>query len=103
MVYMAAGKPDEKSIRKTADGETQIWSYVRYYSHYEPGYWGGDYLGWYDYPTSRIGGYGFGGYSRQTEYEYLRVEFREGKVVSVERKEPVGEMPEQFFKEADAE
>lgn len=29
MVYIAKGKPDRKYVRKTASGETEVWSYTR--------------------------------------------------------------------------
>ena len=88
-VFLALGSPDRKYTRETEGGETKVWSYVREYTGYAdpwPPYhrvWVTTGTGryWYDHYATA----GFW-YSRvEREYEYLRVEFKDGKVVAIER------------------
>ena len=83
MVYMALGKPDTKRFRTTADGQSETWNYgAYYYATGDVGYhrWGGwgprGFYRMYWEPT-----YGHG-YTVEPD---IRVTFRDGKVVSVDR------------------
>ena len=81
MVYIALGKPDRQYTRRTAAGQTEVWSYVDYYSTTERQQVTGD------FPVRDPSG-GFRtvrdtvwvDVQQQHEYEKLRVEF-EGDVV----------------------
>src|SRR4051812_47022724 len=83
MVYMALGNPDAKRRSTSADGTSETWTYGAYY--YNTGYVG----------YHRWGGWGPRGFYRMYwEPVYapgyavepdIRVTFRDGKVVSVDR------------------
>ncbi|MCF7853602.1 MAG: hypothetical protein K9N51_02300 [Candidatus Pacebacteria bacterium] len=89
-VYLALGAPDRTYRRTTETGSTLMWSYVRSYTDYSGTWWpprhrvlvtaeGG--TRWYrttltdSFWHSRV----------QREYEYLRVEFENDRVITIER------------------
>jgi hypothetical protein len=86
-VRLALGEPDRVRTRSTADGNTQIWTYVTYetpegmplyrgwYHRYYM--WGDPMYPWYD------------GYAGRREHEHFRVVFnRTGMVTAVEQENP---------------
>jgi len=95
MVKLALGDPDNIRTRVDASGTTEVWHYVTYYTdtgymiyggyyhRYYGGYYGtGPWGGWggaWGYPM----GYGYTGVS--VPRDRFRVEFREGKVISIEQ------------------
>ena len=95
MVKLALGDPDRVRTRLDATGTTEVWHYVTYYTdggtmiytgYYHRGYYGG-----YGYYGGGPWGWGWGGYPMGYDYatrvphDRFRVEFREGKVTSIEQ------------------
>ena len=78
MVYLAAGRPRHAQERTDATGTTQIWRYTAYRWHSSPPYWrpwpGSP---WWDAPPY--------GWEEREEYDVLRLEFRDGRVVAIEQ------------------
>ncbi len=78
MVYLAAGRPRHTQQRIDETGTTQIWRYTAYRWHSSPPYWrrwpGGP---WWDAPPY--------GWDEREEYDVLRIEFRDGRVVAIEQ------------------
>lgn len=97
MVRFAIGNPDRIRTRVDADGSKEVWSYTSYHVDTTVGFYGGYYPGYYGAYAYRPWGYypywgaGFGGwgypYSGSIPYEQFRVEFRGGKVTSIEQEE----------------
>jgi len=96
MVRFAIGNPDRIRTRVDENGSKEVWSYtsyhsdvsvsVGYYSGYYPGFYGHYYRPWGYYPYWGYGGWGYP-YSASIPYEHFRVEFRGGKVISIEQEE----------------
>lgn len=90
MVKLALGDPDRVRTRLDSTGKTEVWHYTThytdtgfmiyggYYHRYYGGLWGygGDPWGW-SYPDH--------GYTMRVPHDRFRVEFREGKVASIEQ------------------
>ena len=82
-VKLALGDPDRIRVRTTAQGETEIWSYVTYEGDdgmiLYRGYYHRYYYGGVDplYPY-------YLGYPSRHEHEHFRVVFREGRVILIE-------------------
>ena len=96
MVRFAIGKPDRVRTYLDANGSKEIWSYTSYHVDTSVGFYGGyGYPGYYGAYAYRPWGYypywGYGGwghpYSASIPYEHFRVEFRGGKVISIEQEE----------------
>lgn len=90
-VFLALGKPDRTYERTTDEGTTRIWSYVRSRPAYR-GLWDPYYPhhvlvttahGTYWHDTTLTGGLWYDYAER--EYEYLRIEFKDGEVAAIER------------------
>ena len=85
MVLMAKDKPDRKYNRRTAGGETEVWSYSAYFTTTEhqrvearvhaPDVGGN----WHDY-TDWV----WVDVQQQHEYDQSRIEFNDGKVSAIE-------------------
>jgi hypothetical protein len=76
MVYLAAGKPNHVQTRLDKDGATTIWRYTAYRWTPDADVWPYRYgPWWYDPYYYRDG---------RQEYDVLRVEFRDDKVVAIE-------------------
>jgi hypothetical protein len=70
MVFLAAGKPTYVQSRVDEQGATVVWRYTAYR---------------YDSPPMRYGPWWRDPlYENRQEYDVLRVEFRDGKVVAIE-------------------
>ena len=87
MVYMALGKPDAKRQRTTNDGTSETWIYETTYQTYE-GTTLVNYHRWYRYDPFRrryhvYWGPHFADVYRTHVDEKIRVEFRNGEVVSI--------------------
>ena len=51
MVLMAAGKPDRRTLKKTKDGENEVWTFFKYYPRRVGGYgYGYGFYGGWGYP-----------------------------------------------------
>ena len=86
MVYIAKGDPDRRYARETALGETEVWAYVDTYTTTERQRVEGpfryrDVDGSYRTMRDTI----WVDVQQRNEYEYLRVEFKNGIVVAIER------------------
>ena len=88
MVRLALGRPRRVYARETADGRSEMWAYVQVDVHYDryrrPDRWVAvrDAKGQYTYHV--VGHRLPWRYRREYEYERLRVEFRDGRVVAIE-------------------
>ena len=86
MVYLALGHPDRKYSRDSLNGRSEVWSYTSYETrkdrrlvpvryHVRDG----------DGRSRSRSDHVWVNIDHRTEYEGLRIEMREGKVVAVER------------------
>ena len=85
MTLMALGAPDRKYRRESMDGESEVWSYVG--SVQRGGYYPSTGWVWHRDKTGRLyqsPDWGWVDVGLTVEYEALRVEFRDGKVVAFE-------------------
>jgi hypothetical protein len=91
-VKLALGDPDSVTFRTNANGQTQVWHYVSY-GYYDGMYlYGGPYWGPYGRRRGGWGGWGGGWYPYAggpvTIYDHFRIEFKDGKVVSISQEQP---------------
>ena len=85
VVYMAIGSPDRKYKRVTAEGEVNVWSYVRYEYRSRPHLVDGRFR--YRDRNGRLRtGYEsvWVDVEERNEYEVLRLEFKDGAVTALE-------------------
>jgi len=82
MVQMALGEPAGKSLRTTAEGTAEVWTYVESKSHISVGIGMGSYSG----GSSYAGGVAVGNGGGWRDNEKMRVIFSGGKVVAIEER-----------------
>jgi hypothetical protein len=97
LAYIALGAPDEKRIRQTASGTTEIWIYSDYYGYdagpYFYGYYHCGARGW-PYMDPYFPYYGmhywphYGGSYGAGREERVRIAFEAGKAVEIEQPNP---------------
>jgi hypothetical protein len=97
-VKLALGAPDRITLRTDGQGETQVWHYVEY-AYYDAGFlypgWGGGWVGGRGYGRHGGwggwgGGWGWGGMMDDyaVPYDHFRIEFKDGKVSSINEELP---------------
>lgn len=95
-VKLALGNPDRVTLRTNLNGEIQIWHYVQY-DYYDAGFlYPGPGWGWgagYGRRWGRGGGWGgWGGWGLMDDYavpyDHFRIEFKDGKVTSINEERP---------------
>jgi len=92
MTRIALGEPQRTLLRRTAEGEREIWLYIDTIQSYERQHANIDGLNLYGPAGSRsVGGSAWINVLQEREITLLRAEFQNGRVVAIE--EPVKNKP----------